>query len=340
MPKLLNVAINGLGRIGRVTFRQILDNPNVNLVVVNSRSPISTYAHLIKYDSLYGVWDKDIAVDGETFIIDGKKIKMLHEDDPGALPWKDLQIDLVIESTGVFKKRKDCEKHIKAGAKRVLISAPGKGDDIMTMIAGVNEKNYDPKKHDIISAASCTTTCLAPICKVLQKAYGIKRGFMTTVHAYTNDQNLHDAPHKKEDLRRSRAACESIIPTSTGASKAVAKVIPELAGKLKGISLRVPIITVSVVDLVCEIEKDVEIDELNQTFRRAAQGEMKGVIEVSDLPLVSIDYRRNTNAAIIDALSTDVLDKRLIKVIAWYDNEWGYAYNMIKLLEHIAKQEK
>ena len=339
MSKSLNVAINGLGRIGRTVFRQILGNSNFNLVAVNSRSPIETYAHLIKYDSLYGVWDKEIGVDGENFVIDGQKIKMLHEDDPANLPWKDLGVDLVIEATGVFRKRKDCEKHLSAGAKRVLISAPAKGDDIKTIIAGVNEKDYDSEKDTIISATSCTTTCLAPICKVLHKTYGIKHGFMTTIHSYTNDQNLHDAPHKKDDLRRSRAAGESIIPTTTGASEAVAKVIPELKGKLKGISLRVPTITVSVVDLVCEIEKDTDIESLNQTFKDVAKGEMKGVLDVSDLPLVSIDYRGNSYASTVDALSTDVLNKRLIKIIAWYDNEWGYAYNMMKLVEYIGEKE-
>jgi glyceraldehyde 3-phosphate dehydrogenase len=340
MSKQLNVAINGLGRIGRIALRQIIDNPNLKLVAANSRSPIETYAHLIKYDSLYGVWNKEIGIDKENFIIDGAKIKMLHEKNPADLPWKDLGVDLVIESTGSFTKKAGAEGHIKAGAKRVLISAPAKDDDIKTMIAGINEKDYDSEKDTIISAASCTTTCLAPICKVLNKAYGIKRGFMTTVHAYTNDQNLHDAPHKKDDLRRSRAACESIIPTTTGASEAVAKVIPELQGKLKGISLRVPTITVSVIDLVCEIEKDVDIESLNQTFREEAEGDMKDVLAVSDLPLVSIDYRGNSFASTVDALSTDVLDKRLIKVVAWYDNEWGYVCNMVKLIDYIAKQEK
>ncbi len=340
MSKQLNVAINGLGRIGRTAFRQAIENPNINLVAANSRSSIDVYTHLIKYDSIYGVWDKEIKVDDKDFIIDGKRIKMLHIDDPAELPWKDLGVDLVIEATGAFRKYEDCDKHLTAGAKRVLISAPGKGDNIKTIIAGINEKDYDPEKDKIISAASCTTTCLAPICKVLHKAYGIKHGFMNTIHSYTNDQNLHDAPHKKDDLRRSRAACESIIPTTTGASEAVAKVIPEMAGKLKGISLRVPTITVSVVDLVCEIEKDADIESLNKTFREAARGEMKGVLAVSDLPLVSIDYRGNAMASTVDALSTDVLDKRLIKIIAWYDNEWGYASNMMKLVEYIGKQEK
>lgn len=339
MPKQLNVAINGLGRIGRTVFRQAVENPNFNLVAVNSRSPIEMYAHLIKYDSLYGIWDKEVKVEGENYIIDGQEIKMLHEDDPANLPWKNMQVDLVLECSGVFRKREDCEKHLAAGAKRVLISAPAKSDDVKTMIAGINEGDYDPKKDNIISAASCTTTCLAPVCKVLHQEYGVKHGFMTTIHAYTNDQNLHDATHKK-DLRRTRAAAESIIPTTTGASEAVAKVIPEMEGKLKGISMRVPTITVSVVDLVCEIEKNTDIESLNKSFKEAAKSYMKGVLDVSDLPLVSIDYRGNDYASTVDALSTDVMNDRLIKVVAWYDNEWGYAYNMMKLVEHIAKQEK
>lgn len=340
MPKKINVAINGLGRIGRTVFRQAAENPNFNLVAANSRSSVETYAHLIKYDSLYGVWDKEIEVDGDDFIIDGQRIKMLHESDPVSLPWKDLGVDLVLECTGAFRKKEDCEKHITAGARRVLISAPAKSDDVKTMIAGINEGDYDPEEDTVISAASCTTTCLSPICRVLHKEYGIKHGFMTTVHAYTNDQNLHDAPHKKDDLRRSRAACESIIPTTTGASQAVSKVIPEMEGKLKGISMRVPTMTVSLVDLVCEIEKDADIEGLNKSFKDAAGSYMKGVLDVSDLPLVSIDYRGNNYASTIDALSTDVMNDRLIKVVAWYDNEWGYAYNMMKLVEYIGEQEK
>jgi len=339
MSKPINIAVNGLGRIGRLTLRQVIDNPNINLVAANSRSSAELYAHLIKYDSLYGVFNKEIKVKGDEVQMDDSKFKMFHEEDPTKLPWKELGVDLVIESTGIFRSRADSEKHLEAGAKKVLISAPAKDEDI-TLIAGVNEKDYNPAKHHIISAASCTTTCLAPVCKVLHEEFGVKRGFMTTIHAYTNDQNLHDAPHKKDDLRRSRAACESIIPTTTGASKAVAKVVPEMEGKLNGISMRVPLITVSLVDLVCELEKDVEIDTVNQAFKKAAQGEMKGFLDVSELPLVSIDYRGSNFASTVDALSTDVMDKRMVKVIAWYDNEWGYVSNMVKLVEHISKQER
>lgn len=339
MSKKINVAINGLGRIGRTVFRQVVENPNMNLVAVNSRSSIDTYAVLIKYDSLYGVWNKEIKVEGDDFIIDDQNIRMLHEADPVDLPWKDLGVDLVIECTGAFRKCEDCEKHLVAGAKKVIISAPAKSDDVKTMIFGINEEDYNPAKDDIISAASCTTTCLSPICKVLHKVYGIKHGFMTTIHAYTNDQNLHDAPHKKDDLRRSRAACESIIPTTTGASQAVSKVIPEMEGKLKGISMRVPTMTVSLVDLVCEIEKDADIEGLNKSFKDAAGSYMKGVLDVSELPLVSIDYRGNNYASTIDALSTDVMNNRLIKVVAWYDNEWGYACNMMKLVEYVRDKE-
>jgi len=337
MSKPINVAVNGLGRIGRLTLRQVIDNPNINLVAANSRSSAELYAHLIKYDSLYGVFDKEIKVEGDEVKMNGSKFKMLHEENPADLPWKELGVDLVIESTGVFRNRKDAEGHLKAGAKKVLISAPTKDDDV-TLIAGVNESDYDSDKHHIISAASCTTTCLAPVCRVLLNEFGIKRGFMTTIHAYTNDQNLHDAPHKKDDLRRSRATAESIIPTTTGASEAVAKVVPEMAGKLKGISMRVPLATVSVVDLVCELEKDVEAEDVNQAFKKAAQGDMKGFLDVSELPLVSVDYRGSDFASTIDALSTDVMDKRLVKVIAWYDNEWGYVSNMVKLVEHIGQQ--
>ena len=337
MSKPINVAVNGLGRIGRLTLRQVIDNPNINLVAANSRSSAELYAHLIKYDSIYGVFDKEVEVEGDEIKMNGSKFKIFHEEDPTKLPWKELGVDLVIESTGVFRGREDSERHLKAGAKKVLISAPAKDEDV-TLIAGVNENDYDHDKHHIISAASCTTTCLAPVCKVLHQEFGVRRGFMTTIHAYTNDQNLHDAPHKKDDLRRSRAACESIIPTTTGASEAVAKVVPEMKGKLKGISLRVPLVTVSVVDLVCELAKDVKVADVNQAFKKAAAGAMKGFLDVSELPLVSVDYRGSAYASIVDALSTDVMDKRMVKVIAWYDNEWGYVSNMVKLIEHIGKQ--
>ena len=340
MPKKLNVAVNGLGRIGRSFLRQIINEPSVNLVAANSRSPIETYAHLIKYDSLYGTAKDEVKIDGDNIVFNGTSFKMLHIDNPGDMPWKEMNVDLVIESTGVFRTKEDSEKHLEAGAKKVLISAPAKDDDVVTLIPGVNESDYDPKKHDIVSAASCTTTCLAPICKVLEKEYGIKRGFMTTIHAYTNDQNLHDAPHKKEDLRRSRAAAESIIPTTTGASEAVAKVLPSVEGKLKGISLRVPTPTVSTVDLVCELEKSVgTVDDLNKKFKEAAKGEMKDILVVSEEPLVSVDYRGSTAASSIDALCTDVLSDSLVKIIAWYDNEWGYVSSMVRLVKYMAEKE-
>ncbi|MBU1177849.1 type I glyceraldehyde-3-phosphate dehydrogenase [Patescibacteria group bacterium] len=340
MSKKLNVAVNGLGRIGRTFLRQIINEPSINLVAANSRSPIETYAHLIKYDSLYGPAKEEVKIDGDNIVFNGTSFKMLHIDDPAKMPWREMDIDLVIESTGVFRTKEDSEKHLAAGAKRVLISAPAKGDDVVTLIPGVNGSDYKPAEHKIISAASCTTTCLAPICKVLEKEYGIKRGFMTTIHAYTNDQNLHDAPHKSEDLRRSRAAAESIIPTTTGASEAVAMVLPSVEGKLKGISLRVPTPTVSTVDLVCELEKSVgSADDLNNKFREAASGEMKDVLAVSDEPLVSIDYRGSSAASSIDALSTDVIGDNMVKIIAWYDNEWGYVSSMVRLVKYMAEQE-
>lgn len=327
------IGINGFGRIGRNVFRAALGNPNVDIVAVNDLTDAGTLAHLLKYDSVHGTLDAAVKAEAGNLSVNGKTVKVLAEREPANLPWADLGVDVVIECTGRFTEAAKASAHIKAGAKKVIISAPAKGEDI-TVVMGVNDKMYDPAKHHIISNASCTTNCLAPLAKALHEKYGIKRGLMTTVHSYTNDQQILDLPHK--DLRRARAAAMSIIPTTTGAAKAVALVLPELKGKLSGFSLRVPTPNVSITDFVAELEQTVTAEEINATLKAAAEGELKGILAYSEEPLVSRDYNGNPHSSIVDALSTMVMGGSLVKVIAWYDNEWGYSNRVIDLIEYIA----
>lgn len=333
----MKVAINGFGRIGRNVLRAALENnvEEFDVVAINNPGKIENLAHLFKYDSCFGRFEGEVKVEDSKLIINGKEIKILGEFDPANLPWAELGIDIVVESTGLFTKREDASKHLKAGAKKVVISAPAKDEDV-TVVMGVNEEDYDPAKHHVISNASCTTNCLAPFAKVVVDKFGVKKGLMTTVHSYTNDQNILDADHKK-DLRRARAAAESIIPTTTGAAKAVSLVIPELKGKLNGMAMRVPTPTVSVVDVVFELEKPATAEEINAAFKEAAEGKMKGVLGYSDEPLVSIDYRKDGRSSIVDGLSTMVIDN-MAKVVSWYDNEWGYSNRVVDLACYIGKK--
>lgn len=336
--KKMRVAVNGFGRIGRIFTRASWDNPNFEIVAINSRSGAGMYAHLLKYDSVYGTWDNEVKSAGEdTLVIGGKKIPLLHEDKIENISWKKHKVDVVVESTGVFRKREDVEKHLRAGAEYVVVSAPAKGED-KTLINKVNDDEFDPKKHKILSAASCTTTCLAPVVKVLHEAFKIKHGNVVTAHAYTNDQNLVDQPHRKDDLRRSRAAAVSIIPTETGAAKTIVKFVPDLEGKLDGMALRVPEPTVSVIYFVAELEKATTAEEVNKKLRAAANGKLKGLMDVSDLPLVSVDYRGSSFGSVVDAPYTKVLGGTQVSVMAWYDNEWGYVSQLAKLLESIGKK--
>jgi len=327
---MVRVAINGFGRIGRMVLRAGILDKDVDFVAINDLTDVPTLAHLFKYDSVHRKFKGTVEAKDNVLIIDGKKIQVFAEKDPEKLPWKDLKVDIVIESTGIFTDREGAQKHINAGAKKVLISAPAKNPDA-TIVLGVNEKAYDKHKHHIISNASCTTNCLAPLVKVLNDNYGIVRGFMTTVHAYTADQRLVDAPHK--DKRRARSAAVSIIPTTTGAAKSVSEVIPELKGKLDGISLRVPVPDGSVTDFVCELKQKVTKEEINAVFKKAAGTTHKGIIEYSEEPLVSVDIIGNPYSSIFDSELTNVIDGNLVKVIAWYDNEWGYSCRMIDLLK-------
>ncbi len=329
----LRVAINGYGRIGRCFHRARLNDPEIEIVAINDLTDAKTLAHLLKYDSVHGKLEVDVDVDGDELIIGGKRIKVFSEPDPEKLPWKELEIDIVLESTGRFRDREGASKHLKAGAKRVVISAPAKEPDI-TIVVGVNHNEYDPSKHFIVSNASCTTNCLAPVAKVLLENFGIESGFLTTVHAYTADQRLLDAPHK--DKRRARAAALSMVPTSTGAAKAVGLVIPELKGKFNGISIRVPTPDVSLIDFVCVVKRDVTVEEVNGALREAAEGELKGILDYTEEELVSIDYTGNPHSAIVDGKSTDVINGNLVKVLAWYDNEWGYSVRLGDLMKHMA----
>lgn len=332
----MKIAINGFGRIGRQVLKALFERyPQHQVVAINDITDTATNAHLFKYDSSYGIYHGTVETRDNNLVIDGKEIKVLAEKDPAQLPWKDLGIDLVVESTGRFTKRDDAALHLQAGAKRVLISAPAKGEDV-TLVLGVNDGLYDPEKHFIISNASCTTNGLAPMVKVINDNFKVKKGFMNTVHSYTNDQRILDLPHK--DLRRARAAAVSIIPTSTGAAKAVGVVIPELKGKLDGFSLRVPTPTVSIVDFVCMVEKPTTAEELNSLFKEASQGAMKNVLGFTMEPLVSVDFKGNTHSSIIDGLSTMVMDD-MIKAVAWYDNEWGYSVRITDIIDLIAKKE-
>ncbi|MDH4619489.1 type I glyceraldehyde-3-phosphate dehydrogenase [Brevibacillus sp. AY1] len=332
---MVKVGINGFGRIGRNVFRAAFNNPNVEIVAVNDLTDARTLAHLLKYDSVHGVLDVEVEAGDSTLFVGGKEIKVLAERDPAELKWADYGVEIVVESTGRFTKRDDAAKHLLGGAKKVIISAPATNEDI-TVVMGVNEENYDPANHTVISNASCTTNCLAPFAKVLNDEFGIVRGLMTTVHSYTNDQQILDLPHK--DLRRARAAAENIIPTSTGAAKAVALVLPELKGKLNGFAMRVPTPNVSVVDLVAELKKDVTVDEVNQALKDAANGKLKGILGYSEEPLVSSDYNGNPASSTIDALSTMVLEGNMVKVVSWYDNEWGYSNRVVDLCHYVAQR--
>lgn len=334
----VKVGINGFGRIGRNVFRAGIGRKDVDFVAVNDL-PVSTQtlAHLLKYDSILGELDQEVSAGENSILVDGKTLKVLNHKDPAQIPWGDLGVEVVIESTGVFREKEKAAKHLEAGARRVIISAPAKGEDI-TIVLGVNEAAFDPGAHYVISMASCTTNCLAPIAKVLLDKFGIKRGIMTTIHSYTNDQKILDLPHK--DLRRARAAALSMIPTTTGAAKAVALVLPELKGKLDGLAIRVPTPNVSLVDLVCEVEKDTTTEEVNRAFYEAANGPLKDIMEYCDLPLVSKDFNGNPKSAIVDSEFTRVIDKRLVNVLGWYDNEWAYSCRIIDLIEYISKKNQ
>lgn len=335
---MIRVAINGFGRIGRNFMRCWLgrENSQLDLVAVNDTSDPKTNAHLLKYDSMLGTLNNvDISADENSITVNGKTVKCTSDRNPENLPWKDWGIDLIIESTGVFTSKEGASKHLNAGAKKVLITAPGKGDD-GTFVFGVNHHEYDHDKHVILSNASCTTNCLAPIVKVLHEKFGIIKGTMTTTHSYTGDQRLLDASHR--DVRRARAAAMNIVPTSTGAAKAVALVLPALKGKLNGIALRVPTPNVSMVDLVAQVEKGTFAEEVNQALQEAAEGPLKGVMEYSDLPLVSSDYRGHDASSIVDASLTMVMGNDLVKVMAWYDNEWGYSQRVVDLAELVAQK--
>ncbi|MHB8772863.1 MAG: type I glyceraldehyde-3-phosphate dehydrogenase [Syntrophales bacterium] len=331
----LKVGVNGFGRIGRNIIRAARGDQSIEWVAVNDIADAKTLAHLFKYDSVHGIYRGEVAANANSLLIDGREVRVFAEKDPAKLPWKELGVEVVIESTGLFTSREKAQVHITlGGAKKVLISAPAKDEDI-TIVMGVNDYRYDPKAHHIISNASCTTNCLAPFTKVLHDAFKVRRGLMTTIHSYTNDQRILDLSH--QDLRRARAAAVSMIPTTTGAAKAVGLVLPELKGKLNGFSMRVPTPDVSVVDLVAEIEKKTTVDEINAVLKEAAEGKMKGILGYSDEPLVSIDYLGNPLSSIVDGKSTLVIEDNLIKVLAWYDNEWGFSCRMIDLLKLVAK---
>ena len=329
------VGINGFGRIGRAVFKCILNDPecsNFEIVGINDLTDSATLAHLLKYDSVQGVSSHEIQSDSEGLIINGKHIKIIAERDPANLPWKQLGVDIVIESTGLFTKRDAAKKHIAAGAKKVIISAPATDPDV-TIVLGVNEESYNSSEHQIVSNASCTTNCLAPLAKVMHESFGIKKGLMTTIHSYTNDQKILDLPHS--DLRRSRAANLSIIPTTTGAAKAVALVLPEIKGKLDGMAIRVPTPNVSLIDLVVEVEKNTSVEEVNQTLRDASDGPLNKIMRFEEKPLVSIDFNGDSCSSIIDGISTKVIEGNMVKVLSWYDNEWGYSNRVKDLLKFI-----
>ena len=333
----IKVGLNGFGRIGRAVLRlaQTEFGDDIEIVALNARANTETLVHLFKYDSCYGKFNGEASVVGENVMeVNGKEIKIFRCNDPEDIPWGELGVDIVVESTGIFRDREKASKHIKAGAKKVIITAPGKNEDV-TIVMGVNEEDYDPANHHIISNASCTTNCLAPFAKVLDDKFGIEKGLMTTVHAYTNDQRILDKSHK--DLRRARAAGESIIPTTTGAAKAVSKVLPQLEGKLNGFALRVPTPTVSLVDLVCELKKPATVEEINAAFKEASEGSMKGILGYSEEPLVSVDYKGDERSSIVDGLSTLSMGDKMFKILSWYDNEWGYSARTVDLVKYVAK---
>ncbi|MCX7792912.1 MAG: type I glyceraldehyde-3-phosphate dehydrogenase [Thermodesulfovibrionales bacterium] len=330
----VRVGINGFGRIGRNFFRACSEVKDLEIVAVNDLTDSKTLAHLLKYDSVHGIFRADIGYTSDSITVNGKNIKVFAQTEPEKIPWEDLGVEIVVESTGRFTDRAGASKHLRGGVKYVIISAPAKDPDV-TVCMGVNEEMIDKKAHKIISNASCTTNCLAPVAKVLHKEFGIIKGFMTTIHSYTNDQRILDLPHK--DLRRARAAALNMIPTTTGAAKAVGLVLPELKGKLDGIAIRVPTANVSLVDLVAEVSKDVTVEEVNGALKRAAEGSLKGIMEYSEEPLVSTDLNGNPHSAIVDASLTAVIEKRMVKVFAWYDNEWGYSSRLKDLILYLLK---
>ena len=333
---MINLAINGFGRIGRASFRKIIQShPGIRIVAVNDLADTETLAHLLRYDSVYGRYPIEVSIKDNCFLVKDQKIEVLSQPDPEKLPWKKLEVDVVLECTGRFKERAQVEKHLKAGAKKVIISAPCKGDDIPSFVLGVNEKIFDPKKDHISDMGSCTTNCLAPIAKVLHENLGIVSGLMTTIHSYTNDQKLLDLPHR--DLRRARAAGLNIVPTTTGATKAIGKVIPEIEGKLDGIAVRVPSPVVSLLDLICHVEKQTDSKQVNNFFRQAAEKELKGILRVEDQPLVSTDFKGDDFSAIVDAGLTRVVGKT-VKVVGWYDNEWAYACRLADFAEYVTQK--
>jgi glyceraldehyde 3-phosphate dehydrogenase len=330
----IRVGVNGFGRIGRVFFRTALETPELEVVGVNDLADARTLAHLLKHDSVHGTLAADVTAKGEAIFVNGREIRVCAIKDPGALPWRELGVDVVVESTGIFRDTATASKHIAAGAKKVIITAPAKDPDV-TLVLGVNEKSYDPARHRIISNASCTTNCLATVAKVLDDRFGIKRGFASTVHSYTNDQPVHDFPHK--DLRRARAAALSMIPTTTGAATAVGLVLPKLKGKLDGIAIRVPTANVSVIDLVAELDRPASVQAVNEAYREAASGALRGILDATDEELVSSDFNGNAHSSIVDLPSTALIDGNLIKVLAWYDNEWGYSCRVRDLVRFIGK---
>ncbi len=331
----IRVAINGFGRIGRNFFRACYGNENIEIVGINDLTDAYTLAHLLKYDSVHGKFKGDVKAKEDAIEVDGKEIKITSIKDPEQLLWKDLNVDIVIEATGIFRDREGAGKHLKAGAKKVIISAPGKSPDI-TIVLGVNEENYNPKEHHIISNASCTTNCLAPVVKVLNEEFGVEKGYMITVHAYTNDQRILDLPHK--DLRRARAAAVNIIPTTTGAAKAVGEVLPEMKGKLDGSARRVPVADGSLVDLTVILNKETTGEEINQKMKEASEGKLKGILEYTEDPIVSQDIVGNPHSSIFDGLSTKVIGGNLAHIVAWYDNEWGYSNRLKDLVLYIAEK--
>lgn len=337
----IRVGINGFGRIGRLVFRGAFADPEIEVVAINDLTNAETLAHLLKYDSVHGIFPYDVKVDGENIVItddkgNTKSIRVSAEKDPAQIGWGALGVDYVVESTGVFRTKEKAMAHINGGAKKVIITAPAKNEDI-TIVMGVNHEKYDPANHHIVSNASCTTNCLAPVAYVLDKEFGIVRGLMTTVHSYTNDQNILDLPHK--DLRRARAAAMSIIPTTTGAAVAVGLVLPQLKGKLDGFAMRVPTPDVSVVDLVVELKKKVTAEEVNAALKAAAEGELKGILGYEDKELVSMDFKGNNNSSIVDAPLTNVMDGNMVKVVSWYDNEWGYSMRVVDLVKYMASRD-
>jgi glyceraldehyde 3-phosphate dehydrogenase len=330
----IRVGVNGFGRIGRVFFRTTVGQKDIEVVGVNDLADAKTLAHLLKHDSIHGGLGAEVTAKGDAIFVDGREIRVCAQRDPASLPWKELGVDVVVESTGIFRDTATASKHIQAGAKKVIITAPAKDPDV-TLVLGVNEQTYDPARHRIVSNASCTTNCLATTAKVLDDAFGIKRGFASTVHSYTNDQPIHDFPHK--DLRRARAGAVSMIPTTTGAATAVGLVLPKLKGKLDGIAIRVPTANVSVVDLTAELEKPASVAAVNDAFREAAAGKLRGILDATDEELVSVDFNGNPHSSIVDLPSTAVIEGGMVKVLAWYDNEWGYSCRVRDLTRYIAK---